>query len=169
MSPIKIAKLMPDHYAKQDMTEKPKAASQIKGGSIFDRLTDPSTYQASHRARFNDRPDVKHDHIKLQEASNINKKHDPVAPTVNRKPAGTEAAHTEHPTSSRDKPKAASQVKGGSIFDRLTDPSTYHGTHKERFNADGTGRGLAGRDSVAKGSGTVGGRVGDLSSQVSRK
>lgn len=64
---------MPDHYAKQDMTEKPKAASQIKGGSIFDRLTDPSTYQASHRARFNDRPDVKHDHIKLQEASNINK------------------------------------------------------------------------------------------------
>lgn len=159
---------MPDNYAKHDMTEKPKAASQIKGGSIFDRLTDPSTYQASHRARFNERPDVKHDHIKLQEASNINKKHDAVAPTVNRKPAPAAPAHTE-PTATRDKPKAASQVKGGSIFDRLTDPSTYHGTHKERFNSDGTGRGLAGRDSVAKGAGSVGGRVGDLSSQVNRK
>lgn len=168
---------MPDQYAKQDMREKPKAASQVKEGSIFDRLTDPSTFQASHRARFNERPDVAHDHIKLQEPSNINKKYDPAAPTVNRKPANAAAAPkpaagagvAPSATSPRDKPKAASQVKGGSIFDRLTDPSTYHGTHKERFNADGTGRGLAGRDSVAKGSGTVGGRVGDLSSQVSRK
>lgn len=31
------------------------------------------------------------------------------------------------------------------IFDRLTDPSLYTGTHKERFDAFGRGRGLAGR------------------------
>jgi hypothetical protein len=34
----------------------------------------------------------------------------------------------------------------GSVFDRLTNVSGYTGSHKERFNADGTGRGLAGRE-----------------------
>ena len=46
---------------------------------------------------------------------------------------------------------AESDPKKGSIFDRLTDPSTFHGTHKHRFDADGKGRGLEGRDSVRKG------------------
>jgi hypothetical protein len=38
--------------------------------------------------------------------------------------------------------------KGGnnSVFDRLTDTNQYTGTHKERFNADGTGKGIAGRE-----------------------
>ncbi|KAL2918498.1 hypothetical protein HK105_201899 [Polyrhizophydium stewartii] len=53
----------------------------------------------------------------------------------------------------------------GSVFDRLTDTKAYTGTHKERFNDDGSGRGLAGRDAVAKGSGTVGVyRGGDVKS-----
>lgn len=174
--------------AKHSMTEKPKPASQAKGGSIFDRLTDTSTYHASHRARFNERPDVKTDHVKLQPASNINAKHDPVQPTVGRKAAGASDGPSAHPKPAAAKPAASSEPmvegassrpnkptpasqskKGGSIFDRLTDVSTYHASHRERFNADGTGRGLAGRDSVAKGNGSVGGRAGDLSSQVSRK
>lgn len=41
-----------------------------------------------------------------------------------------------------------------SIFDKLTDPSLYTGSHKHRFDEDGRGRGLEGRDSVAKGLGT---------------
>lgn len=46
--------------------------------------------------------------------------------------------------------------KGGSIFDKLTDPSLYTGTHKHRFDPKtGKGLGLAGRDSIAKGYGTV--------------
>lgn len=62
--------------------------------------------------------------------------------------------------------------KKSSIFDRLADPSSFHGTHKHRFDADGHGRGLDGRDSVAKGTGYVaGGRstngVSDLS-QITR-
>jgi hypothetical protein len=40
------------------------------------------------------------------------------------------------------------------IFSRLTDPKGYTGAHKARFDSDGKGRGLAGRDSVNKGSGT---------------
>jgi hypothetical protein len=62
--------------------------------------------------------------------------------------------------------------KKQSIFDRLNDPSSFHGTHKHRFDGDGHGRGLEGRDSVAKGNGYVaGGRstngVSDLS-QITR-
>jgi len=34
----------------------------------------------------------------------------------------------------------------GDIFSRLTDPSKYTGAHKERFDKDGRGKGLAGRD-----------------------
>eukprot|EP00771_Trimastix_marina_P000456 gnl/Trimastix_PCT/1477.p1 GENE.gnl/Trimastix_PCT/1477~~gnl/Trimastix_PCT/1477.p1 ORF type:complete len:193 (+),score=24.04 gnl/Trimastix_PCT/1477:82-660(+) len=43
--------------------------------------------------------------------------------------------------------------KRQSIFDRLTDTSLYTGTHKGRFDDNGRGRGKAGRDSVAKGTG----------------
>ena len=31
------------------------------------------------------------------------------------------------------------QKKGGNVFDRLTDSSTYNSTHKHRFDADGRG------------------------------
>ncbi|KAH7827724.1 putative p25-alpha [Monocercomonoides exilis] len=43
---------------------------------------------------------------------------------------------------SAPKPKA----KKSNIFDRLTDPKLYTGAHKNRFDADGKGRGKAGRD-----------------------
>jgi hypothetical protein len=33
----------------------------------------------------------------------------------------------------------------GSIFDKLTDPSQYTGTHKNRFDENGKGRGIEGR------------------------
>ncbi len=36
------------------------------------------------------------------------------------------------------------------VFNRLTSVKGYTGTHKLRFNADGTGRGIDGRDAVAK-------------------
>lgn len=35
----------------------------------------------------------------------------------------------------------------GNVFDRLTSSDGYTGTHKERFNADGTGKGISGRNS----------------------
>ena len=42
-----------------------------------------------------------------------------------------------------------------SIFDRLTDTKLYTGAHKHRFDADGRGRGLEGRDSMPKGAGAT--------------
>lgn len=41
------------------------------------------------------------------------------------------------------------------ITDRLTDVSKYTGAHKERFNADGTGKGIAGREDVVENDGYV--------------
>ncbi|KAJ3178317.1 hypothetical protein HDU87_003629 [Geranomyces variabilis] len=60
----------------------------------------------------------------------------------------------------------ANAKAGGSVFDRLTDTTGYTGAHKQRFNADGTGRGIAGRDAPAKGGSPGkyrGGDVKDLS------
>jgi hypothetical protein len=37
----------------------------------------------------------------------------------------------------------------GSVIDRLTDPRGYTGAHKHRFDADGRGRGLDGREGGA--------------------
>ncbi|KAI9187572.1 hypothetical protein H9P43_001961 [Blastocladiella emersonii ATCC 22665] len=37
------------------------------------------------------------------------------------------------------------EIPRGSVFDRLTNPKGYTGTHKERFDEEGKGRGLAGR------------------------
>jgi len=45
---------------------------------------------------------------------------------------------------------------GGAVFDRLTDSKGYTGAHKHRFDAEGKGVGIAGRDSTAKGTGTHG-------------
>lgn len=44
--------------------------------------------------------------------------------------------------------------------ERMTDASLYTGAHKERFNSDGTGKGLEGRTDSADDSGYVGGYKG---------
>jgi len=54
------------------------------------------------------------------------------------------------------------------VFERLTDTRGYTGTHKERFDENGNGLGLAGRDTGNKGGGTIppvyrGGNVTHLS------
>jgi len=45
-------------------------------------------------------------------------------------------------------PKKSKSPSGGNIFDRLTDPAKYTGTHVHRFDAEGKGRGLAGRQNI---------------------
>lgn len=61
-------------------------------------------------------------------------------------------------STSINKPSTASyttttttKTSGGSVFDRLTNTNGYTGSHKHRFNADGTGRGLNGRETINKG------------------
>ncbi|SPP87072.1 blast:TPPP family protein CG45057 [Drosophila guanche] len=47
--------------------------------------------------------------------------------------------------------------KAAAAVDRLTDTSKYTGSHKERFDATGKGKGIAGRRNVVDGSGYVSG------------
>jgi len=67
---------------------------------------------------------------------------------------------------------AASPVNHGTkasndaVVAHFTDASKYTGAHKERFDADGRGKGLAGRDSVPKGQGHV--PAGGLASLADR-
>jgi hypothetical protein len=44
------------------------------------------------------------------------------------------------------------------VISKLTNPQLYTGTHRHRFDKEGKGRGLAGRDYLAKGAGSVQGR-----------
>ena len=53
------------------------------------------------------------------------------------------------------------------MVDRLTDSSKYTGAHKHRFDDSGKGKGMAGRDLPAKGSGMSPGSVGGHASYVS--
>ncbi|XP_059471663.1 tubulin polymerization-promoting protein homolog [Neocloeon triangulifer] len=50
---------------------------------------------------------------------------------------------------------ATKAVKSGGV-DRLTDASQYTGAHRERFDAEGRGRGREGRDDIHENSGYVG-------------
>lgn len=77
-----------------------------------------------------------------------------IAPTSPVEVKAVAAAPTSPVRSASPKRAAAAGSPKKDIFSRLTDTSGYTGAHKARFNADGTGRGLAGRDSVTKGSGT---------------
>ncbi|CAH1269368.1 TPPP3 [Branchiostoma lanceolatum] len=45
--------------------------------------------------------------------------------------------------------------------DRMTDTSQYTGSHKERFGADGKGKGIEGREDIADNSGYVGNYKGE--------
>ncbi len=58
-------------------------------------------------------------------------------------------------------------MKNSSVIDRLTDTSKYTGSHKERFDESGKGKGLEGRDFVAKGSGMAAGSVAGQAGYVS--
>ncbi len=59
------------------------------------------------------------------------------------------------------------RTASGGVVDRLTDTTKYTGSHKERFDGTGKGKGLEGRDSSAKGRGMVAGSVADQAAYVS--
>jgi len=48
-------------------------------------------------------------------------------------------------------------LKAGGAVDRLTDPSKYTGSHKQRFDETGKGKGIAGRKDMVDASGYVSG------------
>jgi hypothetical protein len=56
-------------------------------------------------------------------------------------------------------PKAVgtTKVTNAAVTDRMTDASKYTGSHKERFDAEGKGKGIEGRADAAKNDGYVAG------------
>ncbi|KAG5458366.1 MAG: hypothetical protein BJ554DRAFT_1416, partial [Olpidium bornovanus] len=76
------------------------------------------------------------------------------------------ASKSEAAPKSAGAPRSAAASADKNVFDRLTDPKGYRGTHAQRFDEQGKGRGLAGRDSTSKGAGPGayhGGDVKDIS------
>nr|ADX30619.1 tubulin polymerization promoting protein [Suberites domuncula] len=61
----------------------------------------------------------------------------------------------------------ATKFKSSGAVDRLTDTSKYTGSHKERFDESGKGKGLEGRDTGAKGHGMAAGSVAGQAGYVS--
>ena len=57
---------------------------------------------------------------------------------------------------------SGTQADSDGILSRMTDTKLYTGAHKERFTSDGKGKGLDGRDSVAKGPGARPGHAGQI-------
>lgn len=51
--------------------------------------------------------------------------------------------------------KGASKASADGVYSRLTDHTKYTGAHKERFDAEGKGKGKAGREDIKDDSGYV--------------
>jgi len=75
--------------------------------------------------------------------------------------ATAQFANNLRPEKGDAKPKDGGTKGHKSIFDKLTDTSLYTGAHRERFDAGGRGKGMAGRD-AASGVEYGGGTVHDL-------
>lgn len=51
--------------------------------------------------------------------------------------------------------KSAAKAQADGVYNRLTDHTKYTGSHKERFDAEGKGKGKAGRVDVQENTGYV--------------
>ncbi|TPX33088.1 hypothetical protein SmJEL517_g03924 [Synchytrium microbalum] len=161
-----------------------------KNSAIVDRLTDTSTFPVTHKNRFEDKGLGSQGALNAKSSTGTTPTKSPGG-GVKGSPVGNKRSVTESmdklelaanpPKSNKAlgsmdnmSPLGASKSKSGSVgsvYDRLTDTKQYTGTHKLRFNDDGTGRGIAGRDSPSKGGvGPVrdGQNVNDLS-QILRR
>jgi hypothetical protein len=131
-------------------------ATKSKADGVYSKLTDTSLYTGSHKLRFDD--DGKGRGLEGRETVS---KTSELSQIVSRSAANisTKTSTKRSPTKSMDridhtpKKKVETNLKSknnlskskGSVFDRLTDTQQYTGSHKERFDSNGKGRGLAGR------------------------
>jgi hypothetical protein len=130
---------------------------------IYDKLTNVSLYTGAHKSRF----DVGGNAAMSSGRESAAKNYD--AQSLRKTPEPTKSKQstaTKRPPSPARNQNVTKTQTGSGIFARLTDTSLYTGSHKHRFDSDGKGRGLAGRDIGGNGAGTHGGRPGDLSSMT---
>lgn len=160
-------------------------------GTIYDKLTDTSKYTGTHKHRFDEegkgkgmsgRVDVHPADNKRKNEygsrsalggsyNNLSKNSLSSMDQINGKSGLPKKSISKNSTTGSSPSISGSNSSlngknGNSVFDRLTDVKGYTGHHKHRFNADGSGRGISGRDSVPKGANPGkyrGGDVKDLS------
>ena len=151
--------------------------------SIFDKLTDSSLYTGTHQHRF----DASGQGRGLEGRESIAKGAGGIPPKRTIEGANVDLSTILRPDpfyspstsdsalapkavtktkSASSSPKKAATTNKPSIFDKLTDPNQYTGAHKNRFDSNGNGRGMAGRD-AASGVEYGGGRVSSLA-QITR-
>ena len=158
-------------------TDGPQANNVQKADAsgIYDKLTDSSLYTGAHKSRFEGKEEkvVKPPTAKTTTTATTSPTKKSTTTSSATKTATKTSTSSTATKKSSDAPKSTtassptkSKSSGGSIFDRLTDSSKYTGAHKHRFDADGKGRGKEGRDVGGNGTGTHGGRSGDLSSMT---
>ncbi|KAL0476604.1 tubulin polymerization-promoting protein [Acrasis kona] len=129
---------------------------KVDESGIVSKMTDASLYTGAHKSRFDEEGKGKG----LEGRDSIPKgTGSPSSPISPKSPSKPSTPLSNPPTVTK------TQTSSG-IFARLTDTSKYTGAHKQRFDEDGKGRGAAGRDIGGNGTGTQGGRVGDLSSMT---
>lgn len=68
---------------------------------------------------------------------------------------GCDMQHLHAAISAAAPSSSGTKADSGGIVGKMTDSSQYTGAHKHRFDADGHGKGLAGRDTIAKGHGNL--------------
>ncbi|ORY45507.1 hypothetical protein BCR33DRAFT_765361 [Rhizoclosmatium globosum] len=123
---------------------------------ITEKLTDVSLYTGTHKERFDPvtgqgRGLAGRDTINTTaNLSTIVSRHN-TARTLGSKgplsPSSSFSASAPIIAWGENRSMSGSEDGKPSVFDRLNDVSTFTGTHKHRFNPDGTGRGKEGRDS----------------------
>jgi len=135
------------------------AAGKPKKPDIYSRLTDPKNYTGAHKERFDadgkgkgkaGRTDAQiNDISQIVRGGGVSGGY---RPRSESNPSSKKPVVTSKPTVLADRP-AASPKKAASptgaqkkdIVSRLTDTKNYTGAHKQRFDADGHGKGKAGR------------------------
>ena len=126
--------------------DKVEIKDEPKKQNIFDKLTNPALYTGAHKERFD----------KDGKGKGISGRVDEVAPkdlktmVDSKSKSSTITNNTNKVNSSTSnkivQPKETKEEpKKQNIFDKLTNPDLYTGAHKERFDKDGKGKGLAGR------------------------
>ncbi|KAI8852913.1 p25-alpha-domain-containing protein [Chytridium lagenaria] len=139
-----------------------KKGTTVQADAVLDRLTDTTAYTGTHKSRFDENGNGRglagrDTGSKTDRLDKLVSRNDSTTPTIPPISARLEIIATtpKKPTNrsihgSSTSIASVGKSTGSSVFDRLTNSNGYTGTHKLRFNASGTGRGLAGRDSIPK-------------------
>ncbi|KAJ3077393.1 hypothetical protein HDU98_000043 [Podochytrium sp. JEL0797] len=141
-----------DHVVALVVTAVPEINGTIpEVDDLLDKLTDTSLYTGTHKNRFD--PVTGHG-LGLEGRETVNPTSN-LSTIVSRHNSAKTLGSRVTPTRGMSLPtprslSPVSSLGGGagspSVFERLNHVSSFTGTHRHRFNEDGTGRGKAGRE-----------------------